>query len=137
MTAATPSQVKDGLKARLQTISGLRCYDYQPDQVNPPFAFPTLNQIRYHATAMGSGGVEMDFDITLVLSRQSERVAQDQIDAYTAYDGAQSVRAAIEADRTLGGVVDDCVVREAGTITNIDANDTLYLTVDFRVTVYA
>lgn len=137
MTAATPSQVKDGLKTRLQTIPGLRCYDYQPDQVNPPFAFPTLNQIRYHATAMGAGGVEMDFDITLVLTRQSERVAQDQIDAYTAYDGAQSVRAAIEGDRTLGGVVDDCVVREAGTITTLDANDTLYLTVDFRVTVYA
>ena len=134
---ATPSQAKDGLKARLATISGLRCYDYQPDQVNPPFAFPTLNQIRYHATAMGSGGIEMDFDVTLVLTRQSERIAQDEIDKYMAYSGSQSVRAAIEGDRTLGGVVEDCVVREAGTITNIDANDTLYVTVDFRVTVYA
>jgi hypothetical protein len=134
---ATPSQAKDGLKARLATISGLRCYDYQPDQMNPPFAFPTLNQIRYHATAMGSGGVEMDFDVTLVLTRQSERIAQDEIDKYTAFSGAQSVRAAIEGDRTLGGVFEDCVVREAGTITNIDANDTLYVTVDFRVTVYA
>ena len=134
---ATPSQAKDGLKARLATISGLRCYDHQPDQVNPPFAFPTLEEIRYHATAMCTGGVEMDFTINLILSRQSERIAQDEIDKYTAFSGAQSVRAAIEGDRTLGGVVEDCVVREAGTITNIDANDTLYVTVDFRVTVYA
>jgi hypothetical protein len=134
---ATPSQAKDGLKARLATISGLRCYDYQPDQVNPPFAFPTLEEIRYHATAMGTGGVEMDFTINLILSRQSERVAQDEIDKYTAFSGAQSVRAAIEGDRTLGGVVDDCVVRQAGNISNIDANDTLYVAVDFRVTVYA
>jgi hypothetical protein len=134
---ATPSQAKDGLKARLATILGLRCYDYQPDQVNPPFAFPTLEEIRYHATAMGTGGVEMDFTINLILSRQSERVAQDEIDKYTAFIGAQSVRAAIEGDRTLGGVVDDCVVRQAGNISNIDANDTLYVAVDFRVTVYA
>jgi hypothetical protein len=134
---ATPSQAKDGLKARLATISGLRCYDYQPDQVNPPFAFPTLEEIRYHATAMGTGGVEMDFTINLILSRQSERVAQDEIDKYTAFIGTQSVRAAIEGDRTLGGVVDDCVVRQAGNISNIDANDTLYVAVDFRVTVYA
>jgi hypothetical protein len=134
---ATPSQAKDGLKARLATISGLRCYDYQPDQVNPPFAFPTLEEIRYHATAMGTGGVEMDFTINLILSRQSERVAQDEIDKYTAFTGTQSVRAAIEGDRTLGGVVDDCVVRQAGNISNIDANDTLYVAVDFRVTVYA
>ena len=81
---ATPSQAKDGLKARLATISGLRTYDYQPDQVNPPFAFPTLEEIRYHATAMGTGGVEMDFTINLILSRQSERIAQDEIDKYMA-----------------------------------------------------
>jgi hypothetical protein len=134
---ATPSQAKDGLKARLATISGLRTYDYQPDQVNPPFAFPTLEEIRYHATAMGTGGVEMDFTINLILSRQSERVAQDEIDKYMAYSGSQSVRAAIEGDRTLGGVCEDCVVRQAGNISNIDANDTLYVAVDFRVTVYA
>jgi hypothetical protein len=134
---ATPSQAKDGLKARLATISGLRTYDYQPDQVNPPFAFPTLEEIRYHATAMGTGGVEMDFTINLILSRQSERIAQDEIDKYMAYSGSQSVRAAIEGDRTLGGVCEDCVVRQAGNISNIDANDTLYVAVDFRVTVYA
>ena len=134
---ATPSQAKDGLKARLATISGLRCYDYQPDQVNQPFAFPTLEEISYHATAMGTGGVEMDFTINLILSRQSERIAQDEIDKYMAYSGSQSVRAAIEGDRTLGGVCEDCVVRQAGNISNIDANDTLYVAVDFRVTVYA
>ena len=134
---ATPSQVKDGLKTAIQTISGLRAYDYQPDQVNPPFAWPTLDEIRYHQTGMSSGGVVMDFTITLVVQRVSERIAQDALDQYMSWSGVKSLRAAIEADRTLGGVCEDLIVGSAGNFTNIDANDTLYLTVDFKVTVYA
>lgn len=134
---ATISQVKDGLKARIQTISGLRAFDYQPDQVNPPFAFPTLDTITYHQTGMSSGGVVMNFTVTLIVNRAVERTAQDQLDQYMSWDGAQSLRAAIEADRTLGGVCDDLIVTNAENLTNIDANDTLYLAVDFKVTVYA
>ena len=134
---ATPSQVKDGLKTAIQTVSGLRAYDYQPDQVNPPFAWPTLDEIRYHQTGMASGGVVMDFTVTVVVYRASERTAQDALDQYTAWSGSQSVRAAIEADRTLGGVCDDLIVTNALNFTNLDANDTSYLTMDFKVTVYA
>jgi len=134
---ATISQVKDGLKARIQTISGLRAFDYQPDHVNAPFAFPTLDTITYHQTGMGTGGVVMNFTVTLIVNRAVERTAQDQLDQYMSWDGAQSLRAAIEADRTLGGVCDDLIVTNAENLTNIDANDTLYLAVDFKVTVYA
>ena len=134
---ATPSQVKDGLKAAIETISGLRAFDYQPDQVNPPFAFPTLDEIRFHQTGFGTGGVVMDFTVTVVVFRSSERIAQDDIDKFTAFSGAQSIRAAIEADRTLGGVASDVIVNSASNITNLDANDTTYLTIDFKVIVYA
>ena len=134
---ATVSQVKDGLKTRIETVPGLRGFDYQPDQVNPPFAFATLDEIRYHQTGMSSGGVVMDFTVTVVVQRVSERTAQDKVDQYTSWDGAQSVRAAIEADPTLGGVCSDLIVNSASNFTNIDANDTLYLAMDFKVTVYA
>jgi hypothetical protein len=134
---ATPSQVKNGLKTAIQSVPGLRAFDYQPDQVNPPFAWPTLDEIRFHQTGMATGGVVMDFTVTIVVNRASERTAQDALDQYTAWSGAQSLRAAIESDRTLGGVCDDLIVTSAGNFTNIDANDTLYLTMDFKVTVYA
>jgi hypothetical protein len=134
---ATISQVKDGLKTAINTVSGLRAFDYQPDQVNPPFAWPTLDTVTYHQTGMNNGGVVMNFTITLVVNRASERTAQDQLDQYMNWDGAKSLRAAIEADRTLGGVCDDLIVTNAENLTNIDANDTLYLAVDFKVTVYA
>jgi hypothetical protein len=134
---ATISQVKDGLKTAINTVSGLRAFDYQPDQVNPPFAWPTLDTITYHQTGMAAGGVVMNFTVTLVVNRASERTAQDQLDQYMSWDGAKSLRAAIEADRTLGGVCDDLIVNGAENLTNIDANDTLYLAVDFKVVVYA
>ena len=134
---ATISQVKDGLKTAINTVSGLRAFDYQPDQVNPPFAWPTLDTVTYHQTGMNNGGVVMNFTVTLVVNRASERTAQDQLDQYMNWDGAKSLRAAIEADRTLGGVCSDLIVTNAENLTNIDANDTLYLAVDFKVTVYA
>ena len=133
---ATPSQIKDALKTAIQTIPGLRAYDYQPDQVNPPFAFSTLDEITYHG-AMGAGNIVNRFTVTVVVQRASERTAQDKLDGYLAYSGTQSVRAALEADRTLGGVVQDLIVTGATNITNIDANDTTYLTVDFQMLVYA
>ena len=133
---ATPSQIKDALKVALETIPGLRAYDYQPDQVNPPFAFATLEEITYHG-AMGSGNVVNQFTVTVVVQRSSERAAQDKLDGFVAYDGAQSVRLAIEADRTLGGVVQDLICTSARNIQNFDANETTYLSVDFQVTVYA
>jgi hypothetical protein len=133
---ATPSQIKDALKVALETIPGLRAYDYQPDQVNPPFAFATLEEITYHG-AMGSGNVVNQFTLTVVVQRSSERAAQDKLDGFVAYDGAQSVRRAIEADRTLGGVVQDLICTSARNIQNFDANETTYLSVDFQVTVYA
>jgi hypothetical protein len=133
---ATPSQIKDALKVALETIPGLRAYDYQPDQVNPPFAFATLEEITYHG-AMGAGNVVNQFTVTVVVQRSSERAAQDKLDGFVAYDGAQSVRRAIEADRTLGGIVQDLICTSARNIQNFDANETTYLSVDFQVTVYA
>jgi len=134
---ATISQVKEGLKNAINSVAGLRAFDYQPDQVNPPFAWPTLDTITYHQTGMAAGGVVMNFTVTLVVNRASERTAQEQLDDYMSWDGKKSLRKAIEADRTLGGVCDDLIVTNAENLTNIDANDTLYLAVDFKVTVYA
>ena len=135
---ATVSQVKTGLKTRLDTITNFRAYANQPDQLNPGIAgmgYPTLERIAYHG-AMGAGLVTMEFEITCIISRQSERTAQDVLDALLGY-GAGSIRNAIEGDPTLGGIVNQAVVESANTIEVVDANDTQYFTVDFRVVVYA
>jgi len=133
---ATVSEVAAGLKTRLATIPGLRVFDYLPDQINPPMAISTLDSISYH-NAMSNGDPQMQFSITVVLGRINERTATANLDGYTSATGATSVRAAIEADRTLGGVANTCIVTGASNIRPAVQADAVYLTVDFEVTVYA
>jgi hypothetical protein len=132
---ATITEVKTGLATRLATITGLRTYAYQPDQLNAPMAYSNLDSITYHRTF--GGMTEMVCTVTVIVARATERTAESSVDGYTAYSGTSSVRAAIEADRTLGGKVDDLIVESATGIQSISANDTEYLSVDFVVRVYS
>lgn len=124
------AQVKTAIAATLASISGLRTYDRQPDNVNIPMAFPSLRSIEYHG-AMGNGMVTHNYDVTVIVGRASERSAEALLDTYLSF-GSGGVRWALESDRTLGGTVDTSLVESAGNIQTIDANDTTYLTVDFR-----
>jgi len=135
-SATTVSQIKTGLAANLATVSGLRAYAYQPDNVNTPFAWPLLDSIQYNG-AMGGGLITHKFTISVVVGRSAERTAQTLLDGYLSYAGAISIRQAIESDRTLGGVVQDLIVESANNISTLEANDATYLAIDFVVTVYA
>ena len=135
-SVTTVSQIKTGLAANLATVSGLRAYAYQPDNVNTPFAWPLLDSIQYNG-AMGGGLITHRFTISVVVGRSAERTAQTLLDGYLSYKGATSIRQAIESDRTLGGVVQDLIVESANNISTLEANDTTYLAIDFVVTVYA
>jgi hypothetical protein len=132
---ATISQVKAGLATRLATITGLRTYAYQPDQLNAPMAYSNLDSITYHRTF--GGMTEQVYTVTVIVARATERTAEASVDEYTAYSGTRSVRAAIEADSTLAGVVDDLIVESATGIQSVSANDAEYLSVDFVVRVYS
>lgn len=134
--AATPQQIADGLEARLRTITGLRVYDHVPDSFATPCAFILPDTIAYWG-AFAGGNVSQTFTVTTVVGRTSDRAAQRALYTYTAYDGASSIRAAIEADRTLGGVCDSLIVNSAGNIRMLQQADATYLAVDFEVTVYA
>ena len=135
-STTTVSQIKSGLAANLATVSGLRAYAYQPDNVNTPFAWPLLDSIQYNG-AMGGGLITHKFTVSVVVGRSAERTAQTLLDGYLSYKGATSIRQAIESDRTLGGVVQDLIVESANNISTLEANDATYLAIDFVVTVYA
>ena len=135
-STTTVSQIKTCLAANLATVSGLRAYAYQPDNVNTPFAWPLLDSIQYNG-AMGGGLITHKFTVSVVVGRSAERTAQTLLDGYLSYAGATSIRQAIESDRTLGGVVQDLIVESANNISTLEANDATYLAIDFIVTVYA
>lgn len=135
--SATVTELKEQLQVRLATITNLRAFAQQPDQVNPSLggvAFPTLESITYHG-AMKAGLITHVFTISVIVGRAAERTSQNLMDTYLSYDSG--IRAAIEGDTTLGGYAKTLIVEEASNISTVDANDTTYLTVDFRVVVYA
>ena len=133
--AATVSQVADGLKARLATISGLRTFSYQPEQLNPPIAFPVLTSINYHR-AFAGGDIETYWQIRVVVGRYLDRTAHALLDEFLSYDGAKSIRAAVEADKTLGGVAQTLVLSSGADISSLSQDGAEFLEIQLSLTVY-
>jgi len=111
-----PSQVRDGLKTRLQTISGLRVFDLIPENPQPPAA--VVGQLDLNFDIDNARGLDLaTIEVFVLVQRFSERAGQDKLDAYLSGTGATSVKAAIEGDKTLGGACSTLRVlsAEAGT----------------------
>ena len=132
---ATVSQVATGLQTALSAISGLRTFSYQPEQENPPFGYPQINSINYHR-AMQGGDVVMDWTVFVIVGRWLDRTAHTALDDYLSYSGSKSVRAALEADLTLGGVCQTLIVRSGADITSLDAGGAQFLVIQMQVEVH-
>jgi hypothetical protein len=134
--AATVSEAAAGLKGQIAQIPGLRVVDYLPDQINPPTAVISIDSVTYHQ-AFAGGDPLYQFTITVIVARASERVAQQKLDAFLAYSGTQSVRAAVEADKSLGGAVQQAIIDRGGNVQALTVNEVAYVTVDFTAIVHA
>ncbi len=129
-----PSTVRDRLKTALQTISGLRAYDLIPDTVVPPAA--VVGQLDFTFDIDNARGLDQaQVDVLVIVQRFSERTGQDKLDAYLAGSGASSIKAAIEADRTLSGAVNTLRVTgaESGTY---DSQGVTFLSYRYRLTLW-
>ena len=137
MAAATIVGLMTGIETRLETITGLRAKDTAPDAIEVPsgggYAFVGLPEtVDYHRT-MGNGRIEPQFTVTVFVSAAPSRIGQALLAGYMNPAGATSIRAAIEADKTLGGNADDCVVMRARTIGRVNVGDLTYLGAEFTL----
>lgn len=110
MAATTLLQVMDGIEVRLQTISGLRTTEWIPDQISPPHAFVGVPPIDDYRATFGRGRWGLQPTVTVLVGSALDRPAQRKLAEFASVSGANSIPAAIEGDRTLGGVVDECFV---------------------------
>jgi hypothetical protein len=94
-----------------------------------------LQTVTYHR-AMGGGLSEWRYVISLIAGRMGDRGAQRQLDAWLSYDGAQSVRAAIESDPKLGGKCSTLIVEEMISVRPLTVGDAAYVTCEFNVNVH-
>lgn len=128
-------EIRTGLANNLSTISGLRVSIDIPDNPNPPQAVIAVENVVFD-NAFKQGLTQYNFTISLIASRVSERNAQRKLDAYTS-NGEQSVKLAIESDKTLGGNAYDVRVTEMTNIGTVILGEVIYLAADFAVIVYA
>jgi hypothetical protein len=106
-----------------------------PDLPNPPVAVVSLNSVSFDR-AFAKGMTSYTFVITVIVGRAAEREAQRKLDAYIT-PGANSVKNAVESDKTLGGYAYDCRVVSMDSVGSLTISDTTYLAADFTVTVIA
>lgn len=131
---ATLSQLRQGIADRLATIDGLRSYSFQPLAARPPMAFVIPDSVDYDLD-MRRGADTSTFAVTVMVALTDDRAAQANLDKYVF--GADSVKTAIEADRTLGGIADTCRVVEMRNYGSITFGDQQYVGCEFVVEVIA
>ena len=133
---ASITDIRNGLQARLATISGLRTAATQPDLPNPPVAIVQINSIEYDK-AFQRGMHTYNFTVTVIVGRADERTAQNKLDAYCSPTGASSIKLAIEGEKTLGGKVFDTRVAELRTYGQLPYGEVTYIAAEFLVLCYA
>jgi hypothetical protein len=129
------TQIRSALATNLGTIPGLRTAAEIPDLPNPPIAVVSLDSVTYDQ-AYAKGMTTYTFTVTVIVGRSAEREAQRKLDGYIS-PGANSVKNAIESNKTLGGYAYDCRVVSMNSVGSVTISDTTYLAADFTVTVIA
>lgn len=108
--APTILQIMTGIEERLATIDGLRTAAYVADQINPPQAVIGVPPIPSYRLTMKRGLFQLEPQVFILVSAALDRIGQAALAGFANVTGPTSIPAAIEGDRTLGGIVDDCVV---------------------------
>ncbi len=127
--------IRTELASNIGSISGIRTYADIPDSPAMPAAVVILSRVSYDQ-AFKRGLTEYNFIITVIFGRIATRLAQNNLDALIS-TGDRSLKAAVEADRTLDGNAYDTRVTEMSNVQSVTIGDITYLSADFAVTVYA
>lgn len=128
--------VREGLRARLATIAGLRTFAEIPESIPVPCAIVGIpSEIQFDATLARTND-QATFPVRIMVARANDRSAQKNLDVYLQSTGASSVKTVIEAESTLGGAANTVKVdRVSGigvyTIAGVD-----YLGAEFSVRVW-
>lgn len=129
-------QVAEGLATNLRTIDGVQVSAWMLASPTPPAIHIVPPAIDYHQ-AMANGFAELTFTVQAFVALASDIGSQKRLAQLRAPTGSGSIKAAIEADGTLGGIVKDSVVRSSAEpqILTLEGGRQLLVS-DFEVTVW-
>ena len=129
------ADIRAGLGDNLETVSGIRVYEEIPDNPSMPCAVIQLSNVNYDVSFQ-RGATNYSFTIHLIVTRVTERRAQERLDEFID-PGARSIKTAVQSDATLGGAAFDVIVTEARDMAPVSIGGIDYLAVEFAVTVFA
>src|SRR5262245_60571879 len=92
--------IQQGLATAASAISGLRAFATLPDTINPPTFAVIENDLEYNQT-FGNGMTQINFICGLYLTNSEQ--GREALIGYLTNSGVTSIKAALEADKTLGG----------------------------------
>jgi hypothetical protein len=133
---ASITDLRTAIATNLATISGLRTSPTLPDNPNPPIALVTPISVSFD-DSFKRGMQTYTFVISVIVGRVDERTAQNKLDAFVSSTGTQSIKLAVESDKTLGGNAFDCRVTEMRNYGELTIGDVIYLSAEFTLLCYA
>lgn len=113
---ATLNAIADAIGAQLRTIDDVYVFDRWEGSLHyPALLVLPPDEVRYHEAMSPTAArfKPLPFTVLALVGSLEDGLAgyrQRDLNDLADFTGTRSVRAAIEADRTLGSVVGDCVV---------------------------
>ena len=128
--------MKKGLKARLESVPGLRAVTFEPaDWRDFPVAVIRLDSRGGSRAVVNGSRFEAEFVVTVMAGGAKRREAYAALDGYIASDGDMSVEAALEGDPTLGGVAERAYLVGVENARVVRMGGGRYAGADFRIRV--
>jgi hypothetical protein len=133
---ASITTMRQALATNLATVPGLRTNSVIPEDPKPPIAIVTFERVDFD-TSMGRALDTYLFRVIVIVGRVDTRGAQTALDGYLSGTGTNSLKAAIESDRTLGGEANDLRVTSGDNLRELAVGEITYVAADLSITVYA
>lgn len=123
MSEVQYGQIRDALADALRGIPGVIVYPRWKGAVSPPCLVVGGPENLDYDTTMGRGGDTYRVLVRGFVGRGDDEAAQARLDEWLDSAGLRSVKAAVERDATLGGVVDYARVVQGRNYGDYDVGD--------------
>lgn len=117
-TEPTVDEIQSAIKQQLEA-AGMRAYATEPDKPNLPCVYPRVVDWTYDDTFDSTTTWHFDIWVLAGLDPGFNR-AQTMLNPYLSPSGANSIKAAIDGDPSLGGTVASARVTGGGAYGRVD-----------------
>ena len=132
------AEIRTGLVGALSMVGGLNTYSAEPGQITPPAAVVLTPTIEYHRSFNSTDALKQyDFRIYVLVAQGLLDEAAHSLDTFADPNSSTSIRAALEADTTLGGVCESLIVTSFRPLNAEEVASLQYWGGSFDVTVFA